>query len=225
MKMCKKESGTHFSHRYLINFGVFQMATATVATVTGAIPAGVSGTVRFFQNPFIANDNSRFTVEIVGLPVNTAYWVCLLPTNVVETPIIAANFLPDGTALQIPVVSISIPPFLRFPLFRPALTLLFSGPDIWYIARLPAVQQVHSEGLKHRIQHRSGIYQEGHQDCGRRHLRPCLRWNCYEYSSQLRCIQRPRSIICNVCLTLQNCRQHSCLNYVSYNNRKVILKS
>merc|ERR1712018_509836 len=50
--------------RYLINFGVFQMATSTVATVAGASPAGVSATVRFFQNPFIANDNSRFTVEI-----------------------------------------------------------------------------------------------------------------------------------------------------------------
>merc|ERR1719507_2301356 len=78
--------------RYLINFGVFQMATATVATVATGAPTGVSGTVRFFQNPFIANDNSRWTVEIVGLPVNTAYWVCLLPTNVVAAPVIAQNF-------------------------------------------------------------------------------------------------------------------------------------
>ena len=131
------------------------MATSTVATVTGAIPAGVSGTVRFFQNPFIANDNSRFTVEIVGLPVNTNYWVCLLPTNLKTATTVVTDFVPTAnTALNVPVVSITIPPFLRFPLFGPALSLLlFSGPDVWYIARLPAVQQVHSEGLEHRIQH------------------------------------------------------------------------
>ena len=70
---------TNFPHRYLINFGVFQMATATM-TSFGTTPAhkGVTGTVRFFQNPFIASDNSRFTIEIVGLPVDTDYWVCLL---------------------------------------------------------------------------------------------------------------------------------------------------
>ena len=55
------------------------MATATM-TSFGTTPAhkGVTGTVRFFQNPFIASDNSRFTIEIVGLPVDTDYWVCLL---------------------------------------------------------------------------------------------------------------------------------------------------
>ena len=92
--------------RYLINFGVFQMATATMATLTTGLPVGVSGTVRFFQNPFIANDNSRFTVEIVGLPINTAYWVCLLPTNTITSPIVATDF---GTGLadltKRPVVS------------------------------------------------------------------------------------------------------------------------
>ena len=56
------------------------MATATM-TSFGTTPAhkGVTGTVRFFQNPFIASDNSRFTIEIVGLPTETDYWVCLLP--------------------------------------------------------------------------------------------------------------------------------------------------
>ena len=119
--------------RYLINFGVFQMATSTVATVAGASPAGVSATVRFFQNPFIANDNSRFTVEIVGLPVNTAYFVCLLPTNTIADPIVVANFGVDlATNLQ-PMVGISI-------LFCVSSFFLFSGPDVWYIASLPAVQ-------------------------------------------------------------------------------------
>jgi hypothetical protein len=49
-------------------------------TSFGSTPVhkGVTGTVRFFQNPFIASDNSRFTIEIVGLPVDTDYWVCLL---------------------------------------------------------------------------------------------------------------------------------------------------
>ena len=61
------------------------MATATMAAFapSGSTPAhkDVSGTVRFFQNPFIASDNSRFTIEIVGLPVDTDYWVCLLTTH------------------------------------------------------------------------------------------------------------------------------------------------
>ena len=65
------------------------MATATMSTLTTAVPAGVSGTVRFFQNPFIASDNSQFTVEIVGMPVNTKYWVCMLPTNTANS---AAGF-------------------------------------------------------------------------------------------------------------------------------------
>ena len=104
------------SPRYLINFGVFQMATATVATVATGAPTGVSGTVRFFQNPFIANDNSRWTVEIVGLPVNTAFFVCLLPTNVVATPVIAQNFGTNLAANLQPVVSISIPFYISsFP--------------------------------------------------------------------------------------------------------------
>merc|ERR1712109_85342 len=42
--------------RYLINFGVFQMATATAAAVG---TSGVSGTVHIFQNPFISNDHSK----------------------------------------------------------------------------------------------------------------------------------------------------------------------
>ena len=115
------------------------MATSTVATVAGASPAGVSATVRFFQNPFIANDNSRFTVEIVGLPVNTAYYVCLLPTNTIATPIVVANFGVDLAANLQPIVSISL--FFTFPpFFRSASSFLFSGPDFWYIASVPAVQ-------------------------------------------------------------------------------------
>ena len=103
------------------------MATSTVATVAGASPAGVSATVRFFQNPFIANDNSRFTVEIVGLPVNTAYYVCLLPTNTIATPIVVANFGVDLAANLQPIVSISLffyissffPISLQLLIFRP----------------------------------------------------------------------------------------------------------
>ena len=96
------------------------MATATVATVATGAPTGVSGTVRFFQNPFIANDNSRWTVEIVGLPVNTAYWVCLLPTfNAPAAGAVLAgtDFGTDLAANLQPVVSISI----LFPLFRTAI--------------------------------------------------------------------------------------------------------
>ena len=93
------------------------MATSTVATVTGAVPAGVSATVRFFQNPFIANDDSRFTVEIVGMPVDTAYWVCLLPFNVFASPIIAQNFVGTGmpplVPAELPVVSILTSSFLN----------------------------------------------------------------------------------------------------------------
>jgi len=80
--------------RYLINFGVFQMATATAAAVG---TSGVSGTVRIFQNPFISNDDSRYTIEIVGLAAGTNYWVCLLPTNVQTstTPVIT-DFVTAG---------------------------------------------------------------------------------------------------------------------------------
>merc|ERR1712062_346553 len=80
--------------RYLINFGVFQMATATAAAVG---TSGVSGTVRIFQNPFISNDESRYTIEIVGLATGTNYWVCLLPTNVQTstTPVIT-DFVTAG---------------------------------------------------------------------------------------------------------------------------------
>ena len=97
---------TNFPHRYLINFGVFQMATATM-TSFGTTPAhkGVSGTVRFFQNPFIASDNSRFTIEIVGLPVDTDYWVCLVKERI-DTIVDAAHIGADMTATG-PVVKIS----------------------------------------------------------------------------------------------------------------------
>ena len=96
-----------FSHRWLVNAGVFQMHISTMATNLGAVPSGVSGTVHFFQNPFIANDNMRFTVEIVGLPRNTPYWVCLLPTNILDGPVVASNFGSDLAANLQPVVSIS----------------------------------------------------------------------------------------------------------------------
>ena len=80
--------------RYLINFGVFQMATATAAAVG---TSGVSGTVHIFQNPFISNDDSRYTIEIVGMAAGTNYWVCLLPTNVQTstTPVIT-DFVTAG---------------------------------------------------------------------------------------------------------------------------------
>ena len=109
--------------RYLINFGVFQMATATMATLTTGLPVGVSGTVRFFQNPFIANDNSRFTVEIVGLPINTAYWVCLLPLNTISNPIVHGDFGTGGATTVQPVVSIS-----TFPLFWTGAQLVIFRP-------------------------------------------------------------------------------------------------
>ena len=102
------------------------MATATMATLTTGLPVGVSGTVRFFQNPFIANDNSRFTVEIVGLPINTAYWVCLLPTNTITNPIVATDFGTGlATTLQ-PVVSIS-----TFPRFRTGTQIVIFRP--WFL--------------------------------------------------------------------------------------------
>ena len=99
---------TNFPQRYLINFGVFQMATATM-TSFGSTPVhkGVTGTVRFFQNPFIASDNSRFTIEIVGLPVDTDYWVCLLKkraTAITTSTHIGAN----ADNADSPVVNISI---------------------------------------------------------------------------------------------------------------------
>ena len=94
--------------RYLINFGVFQMATATAAAVG---TSGVSGTVHIFQNPFISNDDSRYTIEIVGMAAGTNYWVCLLPTNVQTstTPVIT-DFVTAGLAAAdttTPKVSIS----------------------------------------------------------------------------------------------------------------------
>ena len=84
------------------------MATATM-TSFGTTPAhkGVTGTVRFFQNPFIASDNSRFTIEIVGLPTETDYWVCLLPkqdgTNDGEADVGAAS---GSASADQPVVNI-----------------------------------------------------------------------------------------------------------------------
>ena len=93
--------------RYLINFGVFQMATATAAAVG---TSGVSGTVRIFQNPFISNDDSRYTIEIVGLAAGTNYWVCLLPTNVQTstTPVIT-DFVTAGlTAADTTTPKVSI---------------------------------------------------------------------------------------------------------------------
>ena len=97
---------TNFPHRYLINFGVFQMATATM-TSFGTTPAhkGVTGTVRFFQNPFIASDNSRFTIEIVGLPVDTDYWVCLIK-EITASPT-AEGHIGADTDADGPVVNIS----------------------------------------------------------------------------------------------------------------------
>ena len=93
--------------RYLINFGVFQMATATAAAVG---TSGVSGIVRIFQNPFISNDDSRYTIEIVGLAAGTNYWVCLLPTNVQTstTPVIT-DFVTAGlTAADTTTPKVSI---------------------------------------------------------------------------------------------------------------------
>ena len=93
--------------RYLINFGVFQMATATAATVG---TSGVSGTVHIFQNPFISNDDSRYTIEIVGMAAGTNYWVCLLPTNLQTstTPVIT-DFVTAGlTAADTTTPKVSI---------------------------------------------------------------------------------------------------------------------
>merc|ERR1712079_901448 len=67
------------------------------ATAAAVGTSGVSGTVRIFQNPFISNDDSRYTIEIVGLAAGTNYWVCLLPTNLQTstTPVIT-DFVTAG---------------------------------------------------------------------------------------------------------------------------------
>merc|ERR1719322_1181931 len=76
--------------RYLINFGVFQLRSATVASVG---TSSVSATVRFFQNPLIANDDSRYEVEIVNMVAGTEYFVCLLPTNTQRATPALTDFL------------------------------------------------------------------------------------------------------------------------------------
>merc|ERR1711994_715453 len=76
--------------RYLINFGVFQLRSATVASVG---TSSVSATVRFFQNPLIANDESRYEVEIVNMVAGTEYFVCLLPTNTQRATPVLTDFL------------------------------------------------------------------------------------------------------------------------------------
>merc|ERR1711972_958484 len=140
--------------RYLINFGVFQMATATAAAVG---TSGVSGTVRIFQNPFISNDDSRYTIEIVGMAAGTNYWVCLLPTNVQTstTPVIT-DFVTAGRCCR----------------YDHSKGLAQRSRTF-----IPTVQPVHSEGLEHRVQHRRGLRQEGRQRRGRRHLQQSLRWH------------------------------------------------
>jgi len=60
--------------RYLINFGVFKMVTGTFVA-QGA--SGVTGTVRFFQNPFIGDSQSRYTVEIKGMAAGSSYYISL----------------------------------------------------------------------------------------------------------------------------------------------------
>jgi len=76
--------------RYLINFGVFQLRSATVASVG---TSSVSATVRFFQNPLIANDDSRYETEIVNMVAGTEYFVCLLPTNTQRATPVLTDFL------------------------------------------------------------------------------------------------------------------------------------
>merc|ERR1712087_483727 len=60
--------------RYLINFGVFQMVTGTF---TSQGSSGVTGMVRFFQNPFITDSKSKYSVEIKGMKSGTSYYVSL----------------------------------------------------------------------------------------------------------------------------------------------------
>merc|ERR1719454_624812 len=60
--------------RYLINFGVFQMVTGTF---TSQGSSGVTGMVRFFQNPFITDSKSKYSVEIKGRKSGTPYYVSL----------------------------------------------------------------------------------------------------------------------------------------------------
>lgn len=43
--------------------------------------SGVTGTVRFFQNPFISNSNSKYTLSIKGLDADTKYSVTLSLTK------------------------------------------------------------------------------------------------------------------------------------------------
>merc|ERR1711994_483095 len=76
--------------RYLINFGVFQLRSATVASVG---TSSVSATVRFFQNPLIADDDSRYETEIVNMVAGTEYFVCLLPTNTQRATPVLTDFL------------------------------------------------------------------------------------------------------------------------------------
>merc|ERR1711884_418495 len=76
--------------RYLINFGVFQMASATVES---AGTSSVSATVRFFQNPLISDDESRYEIDIVNMAAGTKYFVCLLPTNTQRATPVLTDFL------------------------------------------------------------------------------------------------------------------------------------
>jgi hypothetical protein len=71
-----RPSNTGHNHipRYLINFGVFQMVSGELASVS---PSTVEGTVRFFQNPFITDSDSKYTVEIKGLAADKKYSVTL----------------------------------------------------------------------------------------------------------------------------------------------------
>merc|ERR1719445_2367136 len=76
--------------RYLINFGVFQLRSATVES---AGTSSVSATVRFFQNPLISDDESRYEIDIVNMAAGTEYFVCLLPTNTQRATPVLTDFL------------------------------------------------------------------------------------------------------------------------------------
>jgi len=67
--------------RWLINFGVFQMAKADFVTKAAAAPEvahTVTGVARFYQNPFTGH-SSKYSLEFPAnkLTAKTKYWVGL----------------------------------------------------------------------------------------------------------------------------------------------------
>ena len=160
--------------RYLINFGVFQLRSATVASVG---TSSVSATVRFFQNPLIADDDSRYETEIVNMVAGTEYFVCLLPTNTQRATPVLTDFLSNEVMTArdetTPVVSTSS----HFPC-RTVNVSLYPGTAQRNSALIPTLRTVHCKGFDQSLQHRWSLWEEGHQHNGSGHLQQSL-WRAF----------------------------------------------